>query len=133
MIRNVAMTATLRMTWLALTLAIGACSEKGVQPQPPTLEGDWIITNGSSGVETRLELEQRDNNLTGFWHQTQLSIRVTGRITPSNELSLTGQASNRTYVFNAEANDGLSRFSGTLSVFDVRGDRVSLHMISGRR
>ena len=118
---------------LAMTLLIAACDDKGATPPPPSLEGDWIVTNEVSGVESLLELDQTDDNLAGFWHFGQQLVRVTGRITPSNEFNLTGKSNNLTHVFNAEANDGLSRFSGTLSAYDVRGDRVSLQMISGRR
>jgi|GEM_PF-3509875 len=118
---------------MAISLAISACEDKGATPPPPSLAGDWTVTNETSRVESLLELDHRGDNLTGFWHPGVLSIRVTGHITSSNEFRLTGQSNNRTYVFDAEANDGLSRFAGSLSVYDVRGDRVSLQMISGRR
>jgi len=118
---------------LALTLGIVACTDKGVAPPLPTLDGDWIVTNEANGVKTLLELRQKDANLTGYWHRTSAPIFVTGRINASNEFNLTGRTGNQTYVFNAEANDTFSRFSGRLSVFDTRGQRVSLQMISGRR
>ena len=118
---------------MAIALLISACEDKGATPPPPSMAGDWIVTNVTSNVESLLELDHRGDNLSGFWHPGELSIRVTGHTTPSNEFTLTGQSNNRTYVFDAEANDGLSRFAGSLSVYDVRGDRVSLQMISGRR
>ena len=118
---------------LTLVLTLSACTDKGVAPPLPTLDGDWIVTNEANGVKTLLELNQNGDNLTGYWHPTDRSILVTGRINASNEFNLTGRTGNQSYVFNAEANDSFSRFSGRLGVFDTRGQRVSLQMISGRR
>jgi len=118
---------------IALVGPFAGCSDEGVDPAPPNMEGDWIVHNETTGVETLLELDQDDRSLTGFWHRGGISIRVTGDITPTNEFDLSGQVNSDTIIFNAEANDGYSRFSGSISVYDVRGDRKSLQMVTGRR
>ncbi|HEX7880396.1 MAG TPA: hypothetical protein VF720_13355 [Candidatus Eisenbacteria bacterium] len=117
---------------LLLPPLLAGCS-KGVDPAPPNMEGDWTIHNEATGVETILELDQDGTTLSGSWHRASSTIRVTGEITPTNEFDLTGRSNNDTIVFNAEANDGFSRFTGTVSVYDVRGDRRSLQDVTGRR
>jgi hypothetical protein len=121
-----------RFAAILLLGLLDACTQ-GVDPEPPTLEGEWRITNLATDAVTTLELDQRDDGLTGFWNRGGQAIRVSGTIEPTNEFSLSGMANNQTYVFGAEANDGLSRFEGTLTVYDVRGDVVSRQMIRGER
>jgi hypothetical protein len=102
-------------------------------PPEPSMSGDWRVIEIANGAETRLELEQRDQALTGTWYIGVLSVHVSGTIMPSNRFTLSGYVNNDTLILNAEATDGFGRFTGTRLQYDVRGLVKSQKQIRGVR